>query len=366
MKIQVITLSGSPYARGQEYGAARCHEIQAWLSAWLESIRQADVSDPEKYLSAMMRDTHFSDAINKYTPDLYQEIQGIATGAHQSTERLMAAQLMDEEWEYRKSSRNFYGVPEKCSSLAIKSDDGPTWIGQNMDLGGWTDGHQVLLHFEPCALQPAALVFTMGGMIGLLGVNACGVAVCVNAMPQLPGARRGLPVAFFVRRILQAQNIAEAVRTVCTIPHATGQHYLIADATRIRSFEASAEGVVEFLSADPSRVLHTNHPLTEQPQYPLSALAHLNTRERLRSLAARLSTGAVDLEAIQAALSSSDDPNHPVCRPLPIKELNAVTNFTTGSMVSRLEHNADTIKTWVSMGPPSIRPYAAFELRAMS
>ena len=194
-------------------------------------------------------------------------------------------------------------------------------------------------------------------MIGLMGVNAAGVGVCVNALPQLPSAPRGLPVAFVLRRLLQATSLAEAADLVLSLPHATNQHYLIAEPGRARSFEASAAGVAEYRAPDSSRILHTNHPLAAEGA-PEPASARVNTVARLEALQARLSTGAPGLGEIKASLSSCDDPRNPVCR---IRgEPGGLIAFTTGAMISALEPSR--IETWVSPGPPSLAGYTRFDL----
>jgi isopenicillin-N N-acyltransferase like protein len=225
-------------------------------------------------------------------------------------------------------------------------------------LGAYTDGHQVLLRSDDGSAQ-GSLVFTIGGMLALMGVNAQGLGVCVNSLPQLPSAREGLPVTFVIRRLLQAGSADEAAQVVRSLPHATGQHYLLADADSIRSFEASSSDVVEYHPSDPSRVMHTNHPLAygeaSSSEYKTNSIA------RLRSLIERLMSGRPDAESIKAALSSSDDPDHPVCRvatPASKKSLvTGTTNFTTGSMVCALARGAP-VDCWVSAGPPATRGYA--------
>jgi hypothetical protein len=230
-----------------------------------------------------------------------------------------------------------------------------------MDLGSYTDGHQVLLRIAPAEGRPGALVFSTAGMIGLMGVNATGVGVCVNSLPQLPSAPAGVPVAFMLRRLLQAESLAEASRLVQDLPHATNQHYVIAEPGAVRSFEASAAGVTEFHPPQPDRVLHTNHPLSEEQGAPETEAARANTVARLASLTGRLAAGRPGLEEIQAALSAFDDPRHPVCR---LRGERGLINFTTGSMISALRPAPAAIQSWVSAGPPSLGGYAAATLKA--
>ena len=88
-----------------------------------------------------------------------------------------------------------------------------------MDLGGYTEVSRRCWRPGPQGASPSALVFTVAGMIGLMGV-VTGVALCVNSLPQLPSAPGGLPVAFVLRRLLQARSLAEA-DLVLSLPHAT-------------------------------------------------------------------------------------------------------------------------------------------------
>ena len=355
MAIDTVFMEGNANISGMRFGDTRRWQIEAYLSQWLDSLRRAGVGEPEEYLSRMLRDTRFVDSIREYAPDLLEHVSGIAAACAQPFDLVFASQLMDEEWEYRRQFLADLRPPEKCSSVAILGQGRLTWIGQNMDLGSFTDGHQVLLRVARSASEPGAVIFSVGCMIGLMGVNARGIALCVNSLPQLSAAREGVPVAFMVRKILQAHSMEEAVQTVKRLPHATGQHYLIADCDGIRSFEASATGVVEYHAPDPGRVLHTNHPLSPIDQRASSAEDLANTVARLNSLSARLTHGEPGLDQIKAALSASDDPEHPVRRVLG-KEPGNLTlqmgSFTTGSMISTLQKGVGQIDAWISSGPP--------------
>jgi len=141
-----------------------------------------------------------------------------------------------------------------------------------------------------------------------------------------------------------------------TIPHATNQHYLIAEPGRVRSFEAGAAGVTEFHPPDAGRVLHTNHPLSDAPAAMEPPAARENSVARLRSLTERLGAGEPGLADVQAALSARDDPRHPVCRPH--TPSSGLIGFTTGSMISALSPGG--VEVWASAGPPSERGYERF------
>ncbi|MBX3483416.1 C45 family peptidase [Phenylobacterium sp.] len=354
MIVDVTPIGGSAYERGRAHGRAFRPLIESHLSAWLASLERAGMGDPRAYVADMLRDTDFLTALRRHTPDLLEEAHGVADGSGAPRDMLFALQLLDEEWAYRARRKADAGKLQKCSSIAVVSPGGPTWIGQNMDLGAYTDGHQVLLRIAAAEGRPGALVFSIAGMIGLLGVNAAGVGVCVNSIPQVPSAPEGVPVAFMIRRLLQATSLAEASVLVQTLPHATNQHYVIAEPGALRSFEASSDGVTEFHPPRKDRVLHTNHPLSAAQGAPESEAARANTVARLESLTSRLADGAPGLGEIQGALTAFDDPRHPVCR---LRGEEGIINFTTGSMISALRPAPADIEAWVSAGPPSLGGY---------
>jgi hypothetical protein len=308
----------------------------------------------------MLAETDYEPAIRQHAAGLLDETWGIADGAELPRPLVFALQLLDEEWAYRVR-RSREGALQKCSTFGIALPGGGAFVGQNMDLGAYTDGSQALLQIDAADGAPAALVFTVAGVVGLMGVNAAGVGVCVNSLPQLPSAPTGVPVAFVLRRLLQTRSIDEAVRLVTTIPHATNQHYLIAAAGAVRSFEASSAGVTEFHPPVAGRCLHTNHPLGDVEGAPESEAARANSMTRLKSLTARLSSGPVDLDTLQGALAAFDDPQHPVCRLR--RDDNHLIGFTTGSMIAALAPGADA-EAWFSAGPPSEGGYQRFTLQA--
>jgi isopenicillin-N N-acyltransferase-like protein len=350
-----VVLTGGPFERGQAQGAALRPLIQSHMAAWLGALGLSGVGEPRAYVAQMLAATDFATAIEAHTPDLMDEVKGVAAGADVPLELLFGLQLLDEEWAHRVRMQAAAGKLEKCSSVGIVAADGQTWVGQTMDLGAYTDGHQALLSIAGEGERPDALVFTVAGMIGLMGVNAAGVAVCVNSLPQLPSAPEGLPVAFVLRRLLQAASAEEACELVLSLPHATNQHYLIGGPGTVRAFEASCEAVREFHPPQAGRVLHTNHPLAEEKGVPEDAAYRANTVARLDALTARLSGGALGLDEIKAALSSCDDPQHPISR---LRGESPLSAFTTGSMISALAPGR--VESWVSAGPPSVAGYTAF------
>ena len=116
-----------------------------------------------------------------------------------------------------------------------------------------------------------------------------------------------------------------------SVPHATGQNYVIGAPGAAGSFESSAGGVAEYRPANAWPVLfHTNHPLASRDFVPgyVPGRGETNTAARMRSLESRLGTRPAGslLEAIQGALRARDSEEHPVCR----RFTGRTNNFTLG------------------------------------
>lgn len=314
-------------------------------------------SDPRGYLEDLLAGTDFLTAARRLTPDLVEEVEGLSEGAGLSFADAFALQLIDEEWAF-SARRTRARARDKCSSLAILGTDGaPTLIGQTMDLGAYTDGFQVLLRLAADGSAPDRLVFSVAGVIGLMGVNAGGLGVCVNALFQVPTAPQGLPVAFCLRSALTWSNARDAADFLRRTPHASGQHYLLADPAEIVSLEASAAEVAIVAPLAPGRFLHTNHPLTAAV-----GPGEVNSRTRLASLQARLAVGRPGLDQAMAALCSLDDPDHPVCRRKSATP--DLTNFTTGAIISEL--GPREVRSFVSFGPPADNPFRELDVTPTS
>src|SRR6185295_16078651 len=126
------------------------------------------------------------------TPDLFHEIQGLATGSGLPVDTIYALQMVDEEWCHAQRQQfGESGVRDKCSVLARASDGAhPTIVAQNLDGPEWLAGRLALVRHVEKAKDLDVLVLTFAGGLALNGMNARGVAVCVNAQLTLRNAAK--------------------------------------------------------------------------------------------------------------------------------------------------------------------------------
>lgn len=356
--LKVVELSGSAHERGLKHGKELRSEIARMVELWKKDLQARAKEDPDILLRRFSAETNFVPAIKKWTPDLLDEIRGIAEGSGQPYPTMLAFQLVDELWVYVDK-----GSPHHCSSLGvIRSGSHPAFVAQNMDLENFRDGSQIVLHIAEDPSHPEQFVFTSAGLIATNGMNNRSIAITCNTLMELSAAPDGLPVAFVVRGVLARTSSREVLDFVKTIKHASGQNYILGLVDRVYDFEASANKVVEFRPvADGSVVYHTNHPLANddwkpwhtkkmQPLRP-GELNQGNSQVRLSSLTERLRkpASAIDEQVIKEILQSKDSKVHPICRTLA-----EGTVFSFGATIMTL---SDKPYFQATMGPPDTNKF---------
>lgn len=340
--IREVNFSGSGYELGLQHGKL----LKTEIGEVVEKMKQNTATNLNKDAKQVLNDFHtyanFNESIKKYTPELYEEIRGIAEGSGQAFNDIMVLNLLDEFWVYINNIENHH-----CSGMGIPSINGSTsYIAQNLDIEKYTDGYQILMRLARTDARPEQLILTHPGLIGLNGMNETGIGACMNTLMQLKASASGLPVAFIVRRIINSTNKNDLLSFIQTVPHASGQNYIIGIKGEVYDFEASANKVVRF---DPKNangaVYHTNHPIVNDDLKPWSEEYNPNLADkpvssnsfiRLVSVENRISqTPAINDYLIKETLRSKDDLNNPVCRTIN----SAGTIFTFASVIMTLTGN---------------------------
>lgn len=293
---RMVELDGTGRSRGQAHGEELRSLIAQAMDRWRTRIAEQYGCSPEGYVRDFLGSTRFVKTVRSLSPDLYDEVVAIAAGSNQPLDEVMAYNLMDEEW------RHNHQAATGCSVIGTALDGGTILLSQNMDLPTFMGGSQAVLRIAAAGNQPAQLVLTAAGMIGLFGVNEAGVACCVNTLKSLPSGRTGMPVAFVVRQILGHRDAESAGRYLETAPHASGQHYAVADRRGVHGYECSADKCVPGPRQD--WLVHTNHPLwtnsASTEEMPLAT-----SYARLRALQAGL-PGVQRSGDVEPLLSSTE------------------------------------------------------------
>ena len=96
-------------------------------------------------MSELVGTTGFVAAIRRHTPGLLEEVGGIAEAAGIAFDRVLALNLMDEEWWFTEPAKPRHA----CSLVAAAAKDGhPAVLAENMDLPELMDGAQAILRVD--------------------------------------------------------------------------------------------------------------------------------------------------------------------------------------------------------------------------
>ena len=321
----VVIAAGSATDIGTAHGEGLRAQIHDHLTRWKQALERAHGVDADRLIAGFVAAGGFRAAVERYTPWLIDEIDGIATGADLSNAEAWFLQLMDESWQQQSLFRR-----EHCTAFGVV-DGMRSWSGQTMDLEPFRHGAQAVLDIHPDGQRRQQIV-TMAGSIGLLGVSSAGFSVCVNALEQVPTRPDGLPVLCMIRGALAQENAADAEAFIRNTPHATGQSYTITGTRTVVTLECSAVGVVESMTGERKR-WHTNHPLVG---YVPEESDHESERRGEAARAALLADGFTRSRA-QSLLCHA-----PIHRPLP--ESDAPTSlFTFASALFELRDGTDPV-----------------------
>ncbi|MDT7570129.1 MAG: isopenicillin-N N-acyltransferase like protein [Actinomycetota bacterium] len=299
-----MTASGWGRERGRAIGDELGPVIRRGVEQWKQALAERIGQDPDDHLQRLVATTGFLVASRRLTPDLVDEVTGTAEAAGLSFRDLFAYQLADEEWWWAESSASSRGdvVAGACTALALQGAAAAPVLAQNMDLPLHFDGTQVVLRVQSPG-RPEQVLLTSAGYLGFTGCNSAGVGVCVNTLLQLRPSPAGLPVAFMVRKALESWALPEALMTLMTTPHASGQNYLVGDPGNVVDLECSADGARE-IPVPHGGFCHTNHPLAASPAPTPSPEAGpvSNSQQRWGYCQGQLSRtrSAADLESLLA------------------------------------------------------------------
>lgn len=368
-----LRLEGAPFERGLKYGETLRSEIRELVELWGHNLERNTGMPVERFIPKFLEKTDYQSAITKYTPDLLEEVKGIARGSGQRFETAFVFQLLDE------LILNAGDVAGHCSAIGVdRTEAKPALLGQNWDIESYVHGFQTVLHVREADSDLEALVFSYAGLIAAFGVNNRGIGVCLNSLPILRYATTGLPVAYVIRGILASATFEEALDFVNTIQHASPQNYLIGNPERIVDLECSSTKVIAFaVQENPGVVFHTNHPLvnndfnpkyealmrdrergerTNEGYHEAVGFMEQNSGTRFSALKRELGTlpaERITVEKIKSILASHDASDHPICM-----DLGDETKIA--SIVSTVIELSEQPLFHVAFGPPDVTPYRTY------
>jgi isopenicillin-N N-acyltransferase-like protein len=287
----VIKIQGAAEDRGRQHGTLLKERIHRTVEFYQKQFQL-----PEKQILRIAG--QFQKSTKAFREDLYLEIEALARAAE-----------VDPLWIYALNGRTelLNLNPMECTTLAFRKQ---CLIGQNWDWDSEMEELAVILEIEK---EDGHRIFTMTepGMIGKIGMNHCGVGVCLNFMTIENYQPYGVPLHVLLRTILDSKSLNEAKFLI--EPNLRGKvgNILISNVNgEIVDFELAGD---EFFSIPVDDLfVHTNHFLTKI-DYDLMLFPNSMDRyNRAKELVSRLYNPSFN--SIKNILKDRGNGEHPICR----------------------------------------------------
>jgi isopenicillin-N N-acyltransferase like protein len=221
-QIPLVMSEGLPFARGFHLGRTQATRVRQTVSAYLELFQVRARLDRAGVLTTAER---FIPPIEAYAPHVLEEMRGIAEGSGHDLRDIVAINSRTEL---------MYGVPfGECTAIGVTpeaSADGHLRLAQNWDWKTSLAGALVLWVIRRDD-GPDVLTLTEAGMVGKIGVNASGFAMCVNLLTSYKDTGQpAVPMHLILRRVLEeAHSVEEAIALIGSATRQTSCNHLIAD-----------------------------------------------------------------------------------------------------------------------------------------
>lgn len=243
-----------------------------------------------------------------YDAGLYDELTGVAEASGLEPWQVL---LLNHYTDFRDIPPEAMG----CSVVYAPLEHGPV-AAQTWDMHGTAEPYVGLLRLTPPD-GPPVVVFTLTGCLALAGMNAHGVAVCINNLTP-DDARVGVSWPTVVRRMLREPTARAARDVLLATPLGSGHNYLIADEREVFNVETTAR-LARVTHDDPARAYwHTNHYVhpdlvPHQRPPPTTSTSGL----RYERLTARMAKPPRTIDEVWALLGSHDGHPRSICAHLP-------------------------------------------------
>lgn len=242
-QFRLVEISGGPFERGKQHGKLLSTEIAETIAFYrsIFGLSETEISQHAAFYRTIIDD---------FDPVYGEEIDGIALGASVDPLWIVALNARTEILSRHPGASN------ECTSVYFSET---SILGQNWDWGKALESLTVLMRI----VQPdghTILMMTEPGIIGKIGMNSCGLGVCLNIL-TLDRVLNGLPVHIILRAILNCKSLAQVNSLLARHDDGKASNIMVADASG-NGFDMEFCAETSYLFEPTSNyLLHTNHYL---------------------------------------------------------------------------------------------------------
>ena len=353
-KLKVIEVSGSHYEMGFQYGAA-CPEIRKMLDGVCQMF-----GGPEKARAIIQKYVPmYLPAVEKYAPEIVEEMKGIAAGANVELEDILLLNIM-----YEISASSVMGG---CTSFAAAGEataNGEVIAGQNFDAIDRGEESMIMLKMKPVQ-GPRILSVTPAGSLGLFGFNSASISMNLNLLKNKDSLTPtgGVPTHIILRKILMCENIGQVIATIGSAEGRAAKNYLVTDEQGDIIDVETTTNDLDIQYPERGIITHTNH--FKADRFKSDDLAYLVVPDaylrsyRMFQLMERYH-GKLTVDILKQLLQDHNNYPNAICRHGDLKaplKMGRLTKTLISIIICPKEQ-----KAYISVGNPCENEYVEYQL----
>jgi len=320
-----VDVSGSPYERGRQHGAAVPRRVKRSIELYGGQLDDLGFDAASK--AALIQE--FAREIEAFGAHYIEEMAGIADGAGVALEDIVMVNARTEVIAKAKLIKSqpvgeTEEIDDGCTGAIIlpeRSANGALIHGQNWDWKAECAETAIVLRVRR-EDGPDFLTYVEAGGLARCGMNAAGICITANYLEsERDFTQAGVPLALIRRKVLEQEHFAYAIKAVATTPKACSNNMMLSTVKGFGiDFECAPDEAFPLYPVD-GLIVHANHwvgpvPLSKLrdtgiPRVPESFYRDWRVRKLLDEAGGKLT-----VDDLKQALFDDFLTPHSVCRPI--------------------------------------------------
>ncbi|WP_332681970.1 C45 family peptidase [Bosea sp. (in: a-proteobacteria)] len=362
-----VDVSGSPYERGRQHGAAVPGRVKRSIELYGGQLGELGYDAAAK--SALIAE--FACEIEAFGAHYIEEMRGIADGAGVPLEDIVMVNARTEVIAKAKLLKNTpiaetEELDDGCTGAVIlpeRSASGALIHGQNWDWKAECAETAIVLRVRRQD-GPDILTFVEAGGLARCGMNEAGICITANYLEsERDFTQAGVPLALIRRKVLEQEHLAYAIKAVATTPKACSNNMMLSTVAGFAiDFECAPDEAFPIYPSE-GLIVHANHWVgqvaltkirdTGIPRVPESFYRDWRVRKLLDEAGGKLT-----VDDLKHAFFDDFLTPHSVCRP---PRLNDTGNLSATVAMVIMEPAKGTME--VAPLPALNRTFTRYSLR---
>ena len=221
-QLRLLEIFGDSTDLGREHGAACGEMINSYLEDRIGLTAQERWSggntDHDLILELASETLSFHEA---FSPSLFGEMVAMADAAGITPAEAVVVGGFTDIVDVVRSRVGSAPDEHNCTAV-INPEEG--FYAQTWDMHASAGEYVILLKLDPL-MGPDAIVQTTAGCLGQMGLNEAGISIGINNLNSM--GKPGVTWPFVVRKVLEQDNVDDAIEVVVGADLAGGHNFMI-------------------------------------------------------------------------------------------------------------------------------------------